>query len=491
MTPATTATVSAQSRTYFTAPAAQWLQAIGFLLSLALFSLEFWPALLLVGVFLIHSFRSDRYFFLIELFLLCGGYGYIRPGQFPVNSYDIGLLIGIIGIIIYRRNKMVKRLTLAMLAYFAVILLIASTSDENMAIQFRRIRLYLGLVSFFIPMVIFANRQFEWQKFIHTVMLFTLTICLFYTIDTFILNGGILVPSATWVRDSFGKAHYSSISHLVWDPLSLWWPRHYPYGLYWMALCIIPLATKQVRLRPLHYALVFLAIFASRTMTFMAGILIGFASFAGQAKKMIKYSLGTIVVLSALYAVDSSLGSPMRVASTVDQFTSLSTAADQVDLSEFGSGRMAQIIPKWELLFRLNRQWLGFGFLHPELTTNPKYAITNEYYTDTSRSEEVATAVEVTQVQTIFDIGFVGLLVQTAFYVGLYFMIRRLRHASYYLCVLITISVFGLGGFAGLSLNDGLFLLGLTLGAILLSNPECRLASFPSDSSTTTTTPQP
>ncbi len=70
-------------------------------------------------------------------------------------------------------------------------------------------------------------------------------------------------------------------------------------------------------------------------------------------------------------------------------------------------------------------------------------------------------------------------------------MIRRLRHASYYLCVLITISVFGLGGFAGLSLNDGLFLLGLTLGAILLSNPECRLASFPSDSSTTTTTPQP
>ena len=151
MTPATTATVSAQSRTYFTAPAAQWLQAIGFLLSLALFSLEFWPALLLVGVFLIHSFRSDRYFFLIELFLLCGGYGYIRPGQFPVNSYDIGLLIGIIGIIIYRRNKMVKRLTLAMLAYFAVILLIASTSDETMAIQFRRIRLYLGLVSFFIP----------------------------------------------------------------------------------------------------------------------------------------------------------------------------------------------------------------------------------------------------------------------------------------------------------------------------------------------------
>ena len=37
-----------------------------------------------------------------------------------------------------------------------------------------------------------------------------------------------------------------------------------------------------------------------------------------------------------------------------------------------------------------------------------------------SRSEEVATAVEVTQVQTIFDIGFVGLLVQTAFYVGLH-----------------------------------------------------------------------
>ena len=94
-------------------------------------------------------------------------------------------------------------------------------------------------------------------------------------------------------------------------------------------------------------------------------------------------------------------------------------------------GARAPTTPNGNLLSRLNRQWLGFGFLHPELTTNPKYAITNEYYTDTSRSEEVATAVEVTQVQTIFDIGFVGLLVQTAFYVGLYFMIRRLRHSSY------------------------------------------------------------
>lgn len=439
--------------------------------------MEFWPALVPLLFVMWQGWRHNRYAFMVELFIFMGGYGYIRVSQLPVNPYDVALLLGFGGMVLYRKTPLVRKLTVGLLLYFVALVLIARTSQESMGVQFRRMRLYMGMVSFFIPLLIFAGREFRWDKFLHQVVVFALTICVFYALDGFLFNGGILVPSATWMQDSYGEMIYSSTGFgFLWQPFDRsWLSRHYPYGLYWMALCILPLALKRFRLKPWQWVAVVVALLSSRTMTFTAGLVITFVCFAGKWKLILKYALGAAAAIAVVYWIDSELDSPMRVASTIDQFLSLTTAVDAEDLSKFASGRMAQIIPKWLLLFEQNRQWLGFGFLHPELSDNAIFQVHNEFYTDISRADEVATGVEVTQVQTILDIGFLGLMVQAAFYVWVYWMIRHLEHARMYLCVLVAISLFGLGGFAGLNNVDGLFLLGLTLGAILLSNPEqCR-----------------
>lgn len=465
----------------FTASASEWWNAIAFFLSLALVGLRFYPALLVLLILLLVHYRTDRYAFMLELMITLGGYGFMHTQVLPFKLSDLALLAGFGAIFVYRRSPLVSKVLMMTLGYFAALMLIAKTSDESMSVQMVMMRNYFIIIAFLIPMMVFGDSRFEWKRFIHTLFVHELVICGLYAVDTYVIHGVVLVPASYHWEDSFGRWFYSSIHGLIWHPDITYTPRHYPYGLYWMALCIIPLIRKEVRLSKWQWLLVILALLSSKTMTFMAGLLICFICFRGKIRQALLIGLTTLVGLVGLYFVDSALGSPMRLASTVDQFTSLEAAADNEDLAEFGSGRMAQIIPKWELLGELNRYWLGFGFLHPTLTTNPKYQLKNEYYTDQSRAEETATAVEVTQIQTILDCGFLGLIIQTAFYVGLYFMIRRLRHSEYYLCALVAVSVFGIGGFAGVTQRDGLLLLSTILAAIFLSNPREGRAVEPSD----------
>ncbi len=122
-------------------------------------------------------------------------------------------------------------------------------------------------------------------------------------------------------------------------------------------------------------------------------LLICWAFFRPQIKQIIKYILALIIVIVALYHIDVQTGGYMRVAENIDQFSMLQLAEDDEDLAKFGTGRMAQILPKWELLERMDRVNIGFGFLHRDKTTNPHYIINNPFYIDVSQSEEVATGV--------------------------------------------------------------------------------------------------
>ena len=127
-------------------------------------------------------------------------------------------------------------------------------------------------------------------------------------------------------------------------------------------------------------------------------------------------------MLAAGYVLDGQMNGALRVQHLVGQFTSFASyrsvedaMSDMDNLAEFGSDRGAQIIPKIELLTSTQKLMLGFGFLHNELTTNDDYIIHNEYYSDQSAAEEVASLVEVTQVQTILDTGLIGFCVQHLF----------------------------------------------------------------------------
>ena len=98
-------------------------------------------------------------------------------------------------------------------------------------------------------------------------------------------------------------------------------------------------------------------------------------------KHMTKYAIIGIATGTVLYFIDGSMAyvnddyrtiAPIRLYSSVNQISEVAEAIDDEDIAEFGSGRIAQVIPKLELLYNLGYQWRGFGFLDKYETDNPK-----------------------------------------------------------------------------------------------------------------------
>ena len=440
-----------------------WLWAFAFLISMSLMGLNFPFGYLFVLIILINRYLNNRYDFLIQITLLCGRYSLIGEEDLPIKLEDVALLVSILGIFIYRKSVLLKKITLAMILYFIALILIACTSEETLMVQIRRMRNYMMIIYLFIPLLAFADKQFEIHEFFKKIFAYTLIICAFYALDGFVLNGYILIPNSFIAEGNLPSTFYS----IQWREF----PRKYPPGLYIMALCLIPLI-KYYKLSWKQWILVLLALAATRTMSVIVGLLFAYGCFQGHFKKMLKYIVVAVISVILLYHVDVALGGFLRIQSTFDQFVSLDIAQDEEDLSEFGSGRIAQIIPKYEVLYDLDREWLGFGFLHPELTKNPKFMIYNEFYVDKTNSWEVVTGIEIAPLQTIADIGYIGLIIQIMFYVSLYYFVRHLKYSIYFLSVLVLNFLFGLGGFAGFNQNDGLLLCALALGAVLLANKD-------------------
>ncbi len=442
----------------------EWWWPLMFLLSMSLTGLNFPLGYVGIIVVLVNRFINDKYDFIICITLLFGGYALLSDEDFPIKLQDIALLISVLGVFIYKKSPELKKVTILLFAYALALVLLAKTSDETMAIQLRRLRGYLMIAYFFVPLMVFSGKEFEIKYFFKRLLIFALIICWFYIIDGFILNGWVLLP------DAANQYEYSStFTNLIWYPFQFTFPRKYPPGLYILALCMLPVM-KYYKLSKKQWIVVILAFAATRTLSVIGGLLIAYVIFQGHIKVVAKYATIALVVVTSLYFVDRSTGSFLRIQSTIDQFISLDAVQDEEDLAEFGSGRMSQIIPKMEVLYDLDREWLGLGFLHPELTTNPKYWIKNELYTDVTKSEEVATAVEVSAIQTILDVGYLGLILQTLFYIGIYYVIRHLKYARYYLIAFVVISIFGIGGFAGVTTHHGLLLVALSLAVVFLAN---------------------
>lgn len=444
---------------YFTAPASEWKQATGFLLSCSLAGLNFYPALLLVAILLSLQWKRNRYFFLVELVIFCTGSGFLTY-NFPIKPCDFAYPIALVGILIYRKNGFIRKITFSMLAYFAVLFILALTSVEPIKHQITMMRYYMLIISFFIPLVTFANKDFDFKKLIHAVTLHALIICIFIVIDTFVFTGFILTPgSSAWGASTFTNPIVFTFQLT----------RHYPPGLYWLLLLIIPLNFKWYRLRWYYWVIFALCLVSCRTNSLLFALIVCFVFFRPRVKQAWKYIGIAIIGVTALYYVDKETGGNLRISNNIDSFAMLKDASDAELFAEFGSGRAAQIIPKMELLYDLDREWIGLGFLNRDKTTNPIFQIENILYSDISKAEETATGVEVTVFQTILDVGYIGLIVQLLFYLGVYFYIRKLRYSNFYLCLIVGFEVLGVGGFAGLNgMQYSLIILGMILGGIML-----------------------
>lgn len=457
-----------------------------FLLTTSALGLYFPLAYLLLPIILINRFRNDKYDFIIMLTIICGDYGMTSAETFKVNPYYVVYVIAIIGILIFRKTILMRKIIVAWVVYVAILFCFALMSEETMKIQFRRLMPYQAIIYFLVPMMVFAGRDFDIMTFFRRVMPYCLIMCLWYILDGMVFGGWIMLPHTFMPWDSS-----STFLHpIILGPS--FFPRKYPPGLYILTLALFPVV-RYYKLSWKQWALIILAFVVCRTFSIIAGFLIVALFLQGHIKKLLKYGAIAIVTIGALYAIDTAIsregdtegmngsGTTLRIKSSVDQIIGIGNIQDEEDLAKLGTGRMAQAIPKLELLYELHREWIGFGFLDEDRTTMTKYIIYNPLYltSDVFKRDEVATGVEITVIQHILNIGYIGLCVVIAFYSYICFLVRHLRYRFYFYSVLLCFIIFGVAGFSGLIYAPGLLLIGLSLACILLDEKSRNTSASP------------
>jgi len=439
-----------------------------FLIMLALLGLRFPLSYVIVPIILINRFINDRYDFVIMLTILIGGYGFTVFETFYVNLYYVAFVFAfVVGVFLYKKPRYVKKIVLAWGVYAFCLLLFAFMSEERLIIQTRRLMSYITLIYFLIPMMAFAGKEFDILVFFRKVMPYMVIICAFYILDGFIVNGFVFVPlTFNWAEDEtvfYAPAVYGFGS----------FPRKYPPGLYLLTLAVFPVV-KYYKLHIWQWGLLIGAFMACRTFTVITGFVVVYILLHGYGKRLFIILTGSIALFIGLYFVDKNLqhaengDSRLRIESSINQLLSITTYEDDDDLSKLGSGRLGQAIPKLQLLYALNREWIGFGFLDEERTTMQKYIIYNPYYIDPDKRVEVATGVEITLVQQLLYIGYLGLMLVISFYGYICYIVRKMPYSKYFYSVIFCFIWFGIAGFQGLVYNPGLMLISLSLSTILL-----------------------
>ena len=464
-----------QAKERFVATRREWLTPLGFLLTLSLLGLSFYPAALIVLFILVNRWRRDRYDFVLMLTILLGGYGFVTKARTGIFLPDLILPVCLILWMIYRKPPLLRKILVLLLIYFAGLFVFAMFSIESMTIQFLTIRNYMAIAYIILPVVVFSGHDFDLKLFFKKTIIYSLIISAFYIIDAFIFSGNILLPG-THTYEPRLSYFYSPI----WYPASGMWFRKYPPGLFILSLAIYPLA-RYYKISVWQWFVIIIGVVASQTTTVISALFLGYLALRVKPATIFRYIFLTVLGCVAIYYIDGMLPvkknevgveSKLRIKSTVDQFISLADMVDQEDLAMFASGRMAQILPKFELIAKEHKQAVGLGFLHREKTKINRYIIENEFYSDISQAEEVATGVEVVPAQIYINIGYLGLLMHIIVFVLLYWYLRRLRDSIYVANVMFIIFWMSLGGFAGLAAWDGLMLVSISIGAVLLSNKD-------------------
>lgn len=449
----------------------EWLWPLAALLSLSMIGLSFPLGYLGLAIVMFNRFFKNRYDFLIIFCIWCGNYAFTALDNYKVTQpWNIGLAVSIIGAIFLKWNSATRKTIIALIIYAASLIWLAIQSWETLKVQSIILKTYFFFIYFTLPLLFFANREFNVAYFFRRLFPYMLIICIFYIIDCIIFNGNVLIPNSYLSGGAISRFY-----DLYWAPFSFQFPRKYPPGLYLLVLIIFPLQ-QFYKLRTWQWIVIILALLTCRTFSVITALLLSFLLFQKNTRKTAIYLGALIVAMVPVYFVDKAMGvtsnkdeSVLRISSSVDQFINLGSAQDDEDLAEFGSGRMAQALPKLALVYEYKKQWTGLGFLHPQYTKNPKLIIFNEYYSDVTKAEESAAGIEVELLQTFVNCGYLGLIVFFIFYGYTCWVIRKYRLAKFYYTVLFAVFWMGMGGFATLSFPHGLIITGLAYGVVLLS----------------------
>lgn len=194
------------------------------------------------------------------------------------------------------------------------------------------------------------------------------------------------------------------------NPLSFHAFRKYPPGLYPLILLIYPVA-RFYKLKVWQWAVIGIALMASQTFSVIFSFFFTYILFRYGMRRFFAVVIISIVSFLAAYFIDALLPevkkdnvieSRLRIKSSIDQALALFEAVDDEDLALFASGRMAQVLPRVDMVNEEGRQLTGLGFLHKDKNTVGRYDIVNEYYSDISENEEVIAEVEVIRFRSIY-----------------------------------------------------------------------------------------
>ena len=454
-----------------------------FMLSMTMIGQNFPLGYLFVPLILFNRFQRDRYDFIIQLTIFFGCYALTNIAHdYVINIHNIILILCASAIFLLRKPPIIKRAIWLFAAYIVVLLAFAMMSDEALSIQFLGMENWLMIAYMFVPFLVFSGREFDIKVFFRHLFPYLFISCAYYVIDSAILGGMFFLP-----RDvSYAVYDIFPTFYDPWiNPISNAFCRRWPTGLYYLCVLVYPIA-RYYKLNWRQWALILLALAISRTFLFTIGLVITYILCKGFTfRRLAGYFTIGLTAFVALYFIDSSLGtayienefgektetSTFRISSQVDQIINFDpTSADDEALAAIGTGRGAQIIPKFELLYRMGREWIGFGFLSRDLTKNSKYIIDNDLYSNPDMAEEVAIGVESVPFQIVLNIGYIGLILHIVFFALLWVIIKHLKYSGLYAATAFTFAITGFSGISGLIRHDSLILVGLAWAAVVLNS---------------------
>lgn len=449
----------------------QWIWTVLFMLSCSITGLELPFGYLFLLLILINRWKNNRYDFIVQTMILTGGFG-LTNKSLLLDLGVLGFLAAMVLLMLYRKPRIVKQTLCIIGAYFVFLLIIASFSDERMRVQLLLMRHYLTFIYFLVPVAAFHDREFDIMKFWQRMLPYMIVMSCFYIFDGFVIRGCYLLPATSVWGAVVDFAH-----PLTGFPLGI--VRVMPHGMTLIAICLFPLA-RYYKLKPWMWVVIIFGLLATKTFTVMTGCIIFYIVLSGHAMKLVKYGILAIVVAVGAYFLDRAItpkltfqtqNSTLRIYSSVQQFIRIyENFDDEEAVADFASGRMAQIIPKFELISRYHKEAVGLGFLHPSLTTNRKYEIYNRYYQNNAKSYEKATTIEVAPAQIYLNTGYIGLIGNFLYLLALWLLVRKLPYSGYFGSVMLFLSFTGISGISALIQITGNSMLGTAFAAVLLAN---------------------
>ncbi len=469
--PHSPASSAGEKRRYFHAPNGWW-GPILFMLSMSAVGLSFYPAWLIVLAMLLKRFRTDRYEALIMLLIILAGSGF--RDQPTTIECTLIYLVSIPLIFLLRKTATTVRILKVWAVYSVGCLGFAFLSLESIISQGMVLMWYLSFIFIMIPLGMFAGRSFSMDDFFNRLYPFAMIFMAFYWIDGLILCGPVMLSR---LQPFVGVMKFYELYIIPFGGLSGYIARLYPAGFYIPMMLVYPVV-RRYRLRIWELVLFLGALFITKTFALISVMLLGYIICQKGFGRVSKYIIVGTGLFLAIYGIDVAIsdpadivtaeGSKLRIASTVTQFVVLDDAQDVEDLSEFGTGRMAQIIPKVERLYELGLEWTGFGFLHPLKTENRMFMIENHLYSDIEQSYESVATVEVIPVQVFLNMGYLGLIWHILYLIALVLCVRKLPDAKYAWSLMVMFIWIGISGFCGMMSAQGQIVVATAFAVVIL-----------------------